>query len=172
MLATSHDVGGVIRKSLTRNEFVPFYQPKIDLNSGALVGFEALMRCERDGHVSGLPNVFDTDFPDRGLVAEIGARMTDQILDDIGRWEQDGVPFGRIAINSCAADFVSDEFAETMLQKLANRRISPASIELEVTEGVFVGRGAPHVARALAMLSDAGMRIALDDFGTGYASLM
>jgi EAL domain-containing protein (putative c-di-GMP-specific phosphodiesterase class I) len=55
--------------------------------------------------------------------------------------------------------------------QIALRGLAPSMIELEVTEGVFLGRGSQHVSRALAILSKAGMRIALDDFGTGYASL-
>ena len=89
-----------------------------------------------------------------------------------GRPQMDcGLAFGHVAINTGAADFRSNVFAETLLEQIALRGLSPGMIELEVTEGVFLGRGSQHVSRALAVLSRAGMRIALDDFGTGYASL-
>jgi EAL domain-containing protein (putative c-di-GMP-specific phosphodiesterase class I) len=97
--------------------------------------------------------------------------MIEKILDDAQRWTSTGLHFGHIAINSCAADFTGDGFGEFLLEQIRMRNISPRAIELEVTEGVFVGRGAHHVARALQVLRKEGVRIALDDFGTGYASL-
>lgn len=161
----------IARKGVEGRHILPYYQPKVDLNSGALVGFEALVRCDRIGGSPILPQMFELAFTDRKLAAAIGTQMLAGVLDDVRAWVDHGLAFGHVAINTCAADFSADDFAERLLNGLEARGLMPSQIELEVTEGVFLGRGAHHVKRALCMLSERGMRIALDDFGTGYASL-
>ena len=158
--------------AVAARRIVPYYQPKIDFHSGRIVGFEALARYDQTRGPLILPEMFALAFADRKLSAEISHQMLSAVLDDIRAWVDQGVAFGHIAINSCAADFSSDDIAERLLGGLEARGLSPSMMELEVTEGVFLGRGAHHVKRALSLLSGNGMRIALDDFGTGYASLI
>jgi diguanylate cyclase (GGDEF)-like protein len=162
----------VAREGVEGHGIVPFYQPKLNLATGALVGFEALVRFDLTGRAPVLPEMFALAFTDRKLAAAIGQQMLTRVLDDVRCWADCGLEFGHVAINSCAADFSGDDFAEMLLSALEVRGLPPRLIELEVTEGVFLGRGAHHVKRALCLLSDRGMRIALDDFGTGYASLI
>lgn len=85
--------------------------------------------------------------------------------------QQQGLPYGQVAINISAADFSDRCFAERLLDCLHHNAIPASRIQVEVTETVFLGRGAEHVEEALAVLSKEGVTIALDDFGTGYASL-
>jgi EAL domain-containing protein (putative c-di-GMP-specific phosphodiesterase class I) len=87
------------------------------------------------------------------------------------RWRDRGIPFGHVAVNAAAAEFRRDDFAESVLKRLARANLPASCLQLEVTETVFLGRGAEYVERALKLLSKEGMSIALDDFGTGYASL-
>jgi diguanylate cyclase (GGDEF)-like protein len=161
----------VAREGLETGRLVAHYQPKIDLATGTLVGFEALVRCETNQRVTIMPDSFAEAFDDRDLAISISRQMISSVLDDIRTWVDRGLDFGHVAINTGAADFLGNSFAEMLLGEIAARGLSPGMIELEVTEGVFLGRGAQHVGRALAVLSKAGVRIALDDFGTGYASL-
>ncbi|KPQ36552.1 MAG: diguanylate cyclase, partial [Porphyrobacter sp. HL-46] len=161
----------VARDGLEAGRIVAHYQPKIDLNTGALVGFEALVRCQTDDRVTIMPTSFAQAFDDSELAVAISAKMISSVLDDIRTWVDRGLRFGHVAINTGAADFRNNAFAEMLLDEVGARGLTPDMIELEVTEGVFLGRGAQHVGRALSVLSKAGMRIALDDFGTGYASL-
>lgn len=161
----------VARRGLEAGRIVVHYQPKIDLKTNALVGFEALVRCQTSDNVIIMPDNFSPAFEDRELAAGITRKMISAVLGDIRAWVDRGLAFGHVAINTGAADFRSDTFAEMLLGEIASRGLAPHMIELEVTEGVFLGRGSQHVARALTLLSKAGMRIALDDFGTGYASL-
>ena len=161
----------VAREGLEADRLIAHYQPKINLNTGALIGFEALVRCQIDEDLTIMPNSFAHAFDDRELAVAISAKMISSVLDDIRTWVDQGLAFGHVAINTGAADFRTDSFAEMLLTEVKARGLSPSMIELEVTEGVFLGRGAQHVDRALSTLSKAGVRIALDDFGTGYASL-
>lgn len=161
----------VARVGLESGRIVPHYQPKIDLNTGALVGFEALVRCQTLDNALIMPDNFSHAFEDRELAVAISREMISSVLNDIRSWVDCGLQFGHVAINTGAADFRGNTFAETLLDQIALRGLAPSMIELEVTEGVFLGRGSQHVSRALSVLNKAGVRIALDDFGTGYASL-
>jgi EAL domain-containing protein (putative c-di-GMP-specific phosphodiesterase class I) len=86
-------------------------------------------------------------------------------------WLDKGIRFQHVAVNASAAEFRRDNFAERVLDQLRTADIPTSCFQLEVTETVFLGRGAEYVHRALALLNARGVRIALDDFGTGYASL-
>lgn len=159
------------RDALASGDVMPHYQPKVGLRSGKIVGFEALLRW-RDpaGHLR-LPQKLHAAFDDPALSRAISDRIIDQCLSDIRHWLEHGTDFGHVAINVAAAEFRSGKFAEDLLEKLAANRIPASAVQLEVTETVFLGRGAHHVERALRHMRNAGVRIALDDFGTGYASL-
>lgn len=161
----------VVRNGLSEDRFVPHYQPKIDLRTGRIVGFESLLRFETAGEQPQLPENFIQAFSDRELAPALSMRMITAVLDDLRGWQERGLPVGRLAINTGAMDFCGDDFAEKLLEQIAMRDLDPSTIEVEVTEGVFLGRGTHHVQRALSVLNRHGVRIALDDFGTGYASL-
>lgn len=161
----------VAREGLEAGRLVAHYQPKIDLRTGALIGFEALVRCRINDHAIIMPDSFAHAFDDRELAVAISHEVISSVLDDIRIWVDQGIEFGHVAINTGTADFYSNAFAEMLLGQIKARSLMPAMIELEVTEGVFLGRNSHHVERALSTLSKAGVRIALDDFGTGYASL-
>jgi EAL domain-containing protein (putative c-di-GMP-specific phosphodiesterase class I) len=92
-------------------------------------------------------------------------------ISDMRRWLDAGIEFGHVAVNAAAAEFRRGDFGESVLERLARAGVPARYFQLEVTETVFLGRGAEHVEGALKLLSMSGVRIALDDFGTGYASL-
>ena len=159
------------RDALANDWIVPHYQPKIDLSTGRISGFEALLRW--DHPVEGLqsPDTIAAAFHDLDLAASISDRMIKLVIADIVRWSDEGLKFGHVAINAAAAEFRRGNFPETLLGRLAQANVSPTQIQIEVTETVFLGRGAEYVETALRLLNAAGVSIALDDFGTGYASL-
>ena len=159
------------RDALNDDRIIPFYQAKIDLETGAVAGFEALLRWHH--HRRGLqpPGAIRAAFEDSMLASALTDRMIDRVLADIERLSGEGAAFGRIAINGSLADFRRDDFADRILSKFSRKGLSPSLLELEVTESVFVDHLAANVERALQVLAAAGVSIALDDFGTGYASL-
>ena len=159
------------RSALSGDRIMPFYQPKIHLDDGSIYGFEALLRWQDDRDGIHLPGTISAAFENLELAAAISDRIVDQVIADMRRWLDRGVPFGHVAVNAAAAEFRSDRFAESVLDRLAQAGVPPRHFHLEVTETVFLGRGAEYVERALKLLSEAGVGIALDDFGTGYASL-
>src|SRR5690606_34483351 len=158
------------REALHDDRIVPFYQPKIALASGAVVGFEALLRWHGEGGLKP-PAELAAAFEDGSLSVELTDRMLDRVLEDMARWMEQGHDFGRIAINGSSADFRRDDFADRILHRCRELGISPNQLELEVTETVFLDRLADSVQRTFRTLRGEGVNIALDDFGTGYASL-
>lgn len=162
---------GSARRALQRDAIVPHYQPKVSLRTSRIVGFEALLRWrDQLGKMRG-PDVLKAAFDDPALSAPLSDRMLQGVLDDVEGWLAAGLDFGHVAINVTAADFRRGSFAERLLARLEERKVPPECIQIEVTETVFLGRGAGYVEDALKRLSAHGVRIALDDFGTGYASL-
>ena len=159
------------RNALGGDRITPFYQPKVRLDDRSIYGFEALLRWRDDNDGIQLPATIGAAFENLELAAAISDRIVDQVIGDMRRWLDRGVPFGHVAVNAAAAEFRSDRFAESVLDRLAKAGVPPPHFHLEVTETVFLGRGAEYVERALKLLSEAGVGIALDDFGTGYASL-
>jgi len=159
------------RDALRDDRIIPFYQAKIDLRTGDVVGFEALLRWHH--HRRGLqpPERLAAAFEDSVVATELTERMVDRVIADMKSLSDTGLDVGRIAVNGSPADFRREDFAERLLGKFGRAGLSPSSLELEVTESVFVDHLAANVERALRALVAEGVSIALDDFGTGYASL-
>jgi len=159
------------RGALREDRLFPHYQPKVDLRTGRVIGFEALLRWRtRHGkirHPASLAAAFD----DLDVANTISDRMIGKVIADMRNWLAQGVSFSHVAVNASAAEFRRDNFGERILERLHQAGIATHYFELEVTETVFLGRGAESVHRALELLNREGVRIALDDFGTGFASL-
>jgi diguanylate cyclase (GGDEF)-like protein/PAS domain S-box-containing protein len=157
--------------ALRRDRIVPFYQPKVSLASARLQGFEALLRWNhpRLGHQP--PATIAAAFEHHTLAPALGERMLGAVIADMRRWLDEGIEFGKIAVNVSSAELNGDHYAERLLERLAEAAIPTSRLEVEVTESVFLGRRGDIVEQVLRKLSEAGVTIALDDFGTGYASL-
>jgi diguanylate cyclase (GGDEF)-like protein/PAS domain S-box-containing protein len=159
------------RAALHNDAISPFYQPKVLLESGSFAGVEALLRWEdHRGEIHG-PALIASAFEDAELARAIGQRMQEKVIADIQSWNRQKLAFDHVAINAAAPEFRADNFAEEMLERLQRAKVPTSAIELEITEGVFMGPHAGKVGRALRLLHDNGVRIALDDFGTGFSSL-
>ncbi|MBM1171045.1 bifunctional diguanylate cyclase/phosphodiesterase [Microvirga arabica] len=161
----------VAAKAVEAGWIMPFYQPKVVLASGAIGGFEALLRWQHPRGGIQSPEKIAPAFNDTELGTAIGERMRACVLSDMRRWLDAGLNLGRIAINASAAEFRRDNYAERVLEELRQAGVPAHCLEVEVTESVFLGSSTQLVERALRALSAEGVTIALDDFGTGYASL-
>lgn len=135
------------------------------------MGFEALFRCPAADGTLIMPADVAAAFEHPELGPAITWQMIEGIIVDCRRWRDIGLVAGPIALNISGADLNDDDFAGRLLARLAQAGLPPDTLEIEVTESVFLGRNAERVGIALHRLSDAGVAIALDDFGTGYASL-
>ncbi len=160
-----------LRIGLERDEIQPHYQPKIDLSSGRICGFEALARWRHPVRGVLAPGAFASAFDEPELALGIGRAMARKVIADLRVWLEAGLAAGPVAINLSPADFGQCGLAAALPEMLARAGVPAHYLAVEVTESVFLGKGGGHVAEALGQLHDAGIRIALDDFGTGFASL-
>ena len=159
-----------VQKALGTDELVPYYQPKVSLKTGEIVGFEALLRWQ---HTEGIrtPGSILPAFDVPELSRAICNRMLDRVISDMSYWEERGVEFGRVAFNASSFEFVGFDLAGIVLERLAAAKLHPRRIGVEVTETVFLGNESGAIVALLRKLHEAGVEIALDDFGTGFASL-
>lgn len=158
------------KDALNKDAVFPYYQPKISLRTGRLVGFEALLRWT---DASGLrpPSDLQEAFADPDLACRLGARMLRCVVWDMRRWSEAGLAFGHVALNAGAPELHRSDFAGGVLEALNRSGLRTDQLEIEVTEGVLLDDEAAGVTKALQALNDAGVSVSLDDFGTGYASL-
>jgi len=160
-----------VRAGIVHGEFVPYYQPKISLSTGRVIGLEALTRWHHPARGILAPLEFDVAFADPELAAVMGKRLVGKVAVDLRRWLNAGLNPGRVAINLSSAEFGEATLADEILRLLDLSKIPTSHFEVEVTEKVLLeGRYGP-VAESLEKYRRHGVQIALDDFGTGYASL-
>lgn len=159
------------RGAVTDRSVVPVYQPKFDINDGSMAGLEALLRWRHPRKGLQLPGTLEEAFADYELAAKIGELMQRKVATDMRSWIDADFDFGRVAVNAAPAEFLRDDYAERLLDVLAEADVPASRVEIEITEHAFLGRANEYVARALAVLKEAGVTVALDDFGTGSSSL-
>jgi diguanylate cyclase (GGDEF)-like protein/PAS domain S-box-containing protein len=159
------------RSAVAEGWIMPFYQPKVRLSDGAVVGLEALLRIRDESGKLRAPAEIAAAFDDPELAPALGMRMRTMMLADVRTWLDAGVPFGCLSFNVSAAEIRNPDYAATLLDALTKTGIPTTALEVEVTETVIFDQTTGQVERNLRLLDKAGVRIALDDFGTGYASL-
>jgi diguanylate cyclase (GGDEF)-like protein/PAS domain S-box-containing protein len=159
-----------LRQAVARREFVLNYQPKIDLETGAVVGVEALIRWQRPRHGMMLPARFIPVAEESGLILPIGRWVLDTACRQARAWQDEGLAPISIAINVSAVELRAKDFLANVRQILEQYRLEPRFLELELTE-TFMMQDWKSTAEILRALKALGVRIALDDFGTGYSSL-
>lgn len=159
-----------LRRALERQEFVLYYQPKINLHSGVIVGVEALIRWQHPelGLLSPTQFVFIAE--DCGLILPIGCWVLREACLQARIWQQAGLPPVTVAVNTSALEFRDKDFFENIRVTLEDTCLEPRYLEIELTESVLM-RDAESTDSVLHALADLGVKLAIDDFGTGYSSL-
>jgi diguanylate cyclase (GGDEF)-like protein/PAS domain S-box-containing protein len=159
-----------LHEALARRQFVLHYQPKIDLETGAMTGAEALIRWAHPER--GL--IFPTDFvpiaEDCGLIVPIGQWVLREACRQARAWIDEGRRPMAVAVNISAGEFRHPRFLEHVREVLSDTRLDARYLELELTESSLI-QHAESTALALQALKDIGVQVAIDDFGTGYSSL-
>ncbi len=160
----------LLRRALEHNEFLIHYQPQFDLNSGQLVGAEALLRWQQPG--SGLipPDQFIPLAEENGMILPIGEWVLKEVCEQACRWQQAGWSHFRLAANLSARQFSQTGLSAIIRAILNDSGLDPRYLELELTETAAM----QHVDAALQTLTtlkQTGISLSIDDFGTGYSSL-
>jgi diguanylate cyclase (GGDEF)-like protein/PAS domain S-box-containing protein len=159
-----------LRRALERKEFVVYYQPKVDLMTGAVTGAEALLRWVHPSRGMVPPTEFIAVAEDCGLIVPIGNWILRESCRQARAWLDSGVPLKSMAVNVSALEFRDTHFGEGVLKALDDTGLEPRYLQLELTEGVLM-RSADSTESVLNTLKARGVQVAIDDFGTGYSSL-
>jgi diguanylate cyclase (GGDEF)-like protein len=162
------EVENDLRRGLTRNEFVPYYQPVVDLESGDVVGYEALMRWRHPQRGVLLPGAFLGVAEDTGTSETIDWQIFTQVCRDANALAGSNDAF--VAINLSARHFSNSKFDQRLLGLMAEYAVPASRLRVEVTERALL-ENTPAVKCILQAFRNAGISISLDDFGTGYSSL-
>ncbi len=159
-----------LRRALRQNEFLLYYQPQIDLVSGAMVGTEALIRWQDPEHGLVSPGQFVPVAEDSGLIVPIGRWVLREACRQTLAWLDAGLPAVPVAVNISAIEFRHKDFLAGVARILKETGLNPRYLELELTESILM-QDAEASATTLQALKAMGVRLAIDDFGTGYSSL-
>ena len=156
-----------LRRAISRNEFVPFFQPIVRLSDRSVVGYEALLRWQHPQRGLLLPADFLAVAEDNGAAEQIDWQMFERVFEVAAPLLTNNEFIG---INLSGRHFRSDVLDDELLALLRRHGIKPTSVRIEVTERMLI-ENPPAAKRMLEALRRAGMSISLDDFGTGYSSL-
>jgi len=156
--------------ALERDEFELHYQPVVDAAAGRVVGCEALLRWRHPRRGLLVPADFIEGARQCGLMCDIDAWVLNAACTDLAHWVGAGLQPGRLAINLSVQQARSPALSDTLRDALQRHGLSPAQLELEITEDTFLQESG-GVPRALARWRALGLALTIDDFGTGYSSL-
>ena len=158
-----------LRRALLTHQLQLFYQPKVSLRSGRIVGAEALIRWRHPVHGMMMPAEFLPMAEQTGLIIELGSWVLDEACRQIRLWQDGGMSSLPIAVNIASRQF-DRHLPEQVRDALMRHQVSPGCLKLEITENLLL-RAAENVISIMNELVAMGVELALDDFGTGYSSL-
>ncbi|WP_175988652.1 GGDEF and EAL domain-containing protein [Bacillus sp. Marseille-Q1617] len=158
-----------LRKAIAKEELYIHYQPQMNLSTGNVDSFEALIRWNnrKFGFVS--PGQFIPLAEETGLIHGIGEWVLEQVCMQLKNWRKKGYKNVRIAINISPKQFLQEQLVETIRGYLDKYEIPSACLEIEITEGAM--QDTQQTLKVLKKLKELGVFISVDDFGTGYSSL-
>jgi len=159
-----------LRRALDRQEFVLHYQPKINLETGAITGCEALVRWMHPDRGLVPPLQFIPIAEDSGLIVPIGQWVLREACTQAQKWMDSGLPLLSMAVNVSSMEFRSPEFLASVRTILHETGWDPRLLQIELTESLLM-KNSEASASVLQALKAMGVQLALDDFGTGYSSL-
>jgi diguanylate cyclase (GGDEF)-like protein/PAS domain S-box-containing protein len=159
-----------LRKALENDEFVLYYQPKMELGSGKIAGLEALLRWQRPGHGLVPPNAFIPLLEETGLIVQVGTWVIATACRQIKEWRTSSIGPIPISVNVSGRQFVDGDLVGDVIAEVSGNGITADLLELELTESSLMANTERTIA-SLQQLRELGVRISIDDFGTGYSSL-
>jgi PAS domain S-box-containing protein len=161
-----------LRRAFDREEFRVYYQPIVSLRTGAIAGFEALMRWDRPGVGIVGPGEFIAITEEMGLILPLGLWVFRKACEQARRWhtEYPRQPRLTMSVNISGRQFAQSELVAELAAILKQTKVDPTSVKLEITESVAMD-DAERTIRVVKQLKKLGLRISIDDFGTGFSSL-
>ncbi|MFX3623166.1 MAG: putative bifunctional diguanylate cyclase/phosphodiesterase [Ectobacillus sp.] len=164
------DMEILLRKALENNEFVLYYQPKMNLNTGRIYGMEALIRWRSKEKGMVPPSSFIGIAEETGLIVPIGEWVIREACRQCKAWHDAGLGPLSVSVNLSALQFERQDLEELVTSILKETGLPPHALELELTESIIM-KNPQEAAITLGNLKKLGVSIAIDDFGTGFSSL-
>jgi diguanylate cyclase (GGDEF)-like protein/PAS domain S-box-containing protein len=158
-----------LRFALKNNSFTLVYQPQVEIATGHIIGFEALIRLKNPQGRLINPDTFISTAMDTGLIVPIGEWVLQQACNLCKSWIKNGIEPVKIAVNIAAQQFHNKMFVQIVEETLKTNNIPPGLLELELTENSLIG-STEETIRKLSTLREFGVYMSIDDFGTGYSS--
>ncbi|HVE46643.1 MAG TPA: EAL domain-containing protein [Acidimicrobiales bacterium] len=158
-----------LRQALEQDEFVVYYQPIVDVATGAVVSAEALLRWQHPDRGMVSPLDFIPLAEESGLIVPIGAWVLDQACRQLAEWQRSH-PDMSVAVNLSVRQASDPGVTELLADVLKRTGVAPGGVCLELTESLLMD-DVDYFGRTLALLKTLGVRLSIDDFGTGYSSL-
>ena len=160
-----------LHRAIDRQEIRVFYQPLVDLQSGKIIGAEALARWQHPDLGLIMPSKFIPVAEQTGLILRLTELILEAVCRQMRSWKDLNINYGFIAVNLSTQHFRPDSNLIEMLNKvLQESRLEPEDLELELTESIIM-QNAEFTINVLSKLQTMGVKVAIDDFGTGYSSL-
>lgn len=163
-------LGVALQRAIRDTELELHYQPQVNLQTGQVIGLEALVRWRHPERGLVPPDQFIPLAEELGLMVPMGDWILETACGHLRGWRDQGLPEFRVAVNLSAYQFNQDSLLDRVMHSIHRAGLQTKDLELELTES-SVMRDPESTARTLRSLSEAGVRIAIDDFGTGYSSL-
>ncbi len=161
---------GGMRRAIERDEFHLLYQPKIDSASNKIIALEALIRWEHPELGTLPPSEFIALAEETGLILPIGEWVMRRVCQDNRRWQEQGLPNVRVAVNLSGYQLQAKNFVATVKGILEETGLAAEYLEFEIGETVIM-QNPEFAVSVLTQMRDMGIHISIDDFGTGYSSL-
>ena len=158
----------MLRTAMTEKQFVLYYQPQLSMDTGQIVGMEALVRWRHPELGVVTPAHFISLLEQLGLLIELGDWAIHAACEQIADWHNAGLPYIQVAVNLAPAHFQVENLLETVQSALEKTGVPAKYLELEVTESAMQTKGSIDIFQQLRAL---GIKIAIDDFGTGFSCL-
>ncbi len=159
-----------LREALKGSQFLLHYQPQVDLQTGKIIGAEALVRWMHPQRGLVPPTKFIALAEEKGIILPLGAWILEEACRQTRAWQQEGVPVVPVSVNLSPLQCREITLAQTVRRVLRDTGLNPALLELEITESTLMAQTETLRARMID-IKNLGIRFSLDDFGTGYSSL-
>jgi len=163
-------LGRQLRRALERDQFSLCYQPQYDLVTGRMVAIEALVRWQDEDGVPVEPKRFIPLAEDTGLIVALGAWVLEQACRQAQLWVEQGLDFGRLAVNVSGRQFLGEGLREVVARALVNSGLPGRYLELEITE-TWVMEGPYKAEKQMRALHELGVGLVIDDFGVANSSM-
>jgi len=171
LVRTRLDLEGALRKAIDNEEFILHYQPKVQLDTGCIIGVEALIRWNRPGYGLVSPGVFIPLLEETGLIVRVGAWVIGAACKQIGEWMRSSIGPVHVSVNVSSRQFVEGDLESEVVKAIGQSNIDSKLLGLELTESTLMSN-AEQTISILRNLKELGIHISIDDFGTGYSSLV